>query len=643
MLKIPSSSFELVLTFLLLLTIEAGFSQKNIDLQANWNESLYEYNDVWGYADFTGQEFAIIGSKRHVHFIEVTDPTSPKLIDEFALGSNTSWRDIKTFNHYAYAVSEGFSKEGLVIFDLCGISDGEVVKVAQNSEVFGKAHNIFIDVENEILYVAGADTQLNGVIIFDISIPEAPQLIRKTNLPGGYIHDLFVKDNLAFCSHGNNGLYIYDVSNPAVPTPKAFTTTGGYNHSSWVIGDTDMLVFAQEVPVGMPLGVIEFSNYASNDIEVVNSFKMPLLAPEYTNNTPHNPYMVGNYAVVSYYEDGVVIFDMTDPMNPDTVAYYDTYDNTKYTGYEGCWGVYPFLPSGNILASDITNGLFVLKPTFDLPTLCHNGKSDWNEEFIDCGGVCKLCTPCIREICGNVIDDDRNGLADCADFACNCGGSETVVKIKVFLEGFYDETANEMTRKLVIDRLMPTFQPFKLPPYNYDGKESLIEIPSDAVDWVLLEARHPEQLDSIMERQAAILLNDGRVINAEGAEGVKFRLVKESEAHIVVRHKSHLAVLSSGLIDMTAESVTYDFRPSATKAMGNNQLKQKGNAFCQIAGDFDQNGIINSLDFNLWKQNSALLNQYVFWDTDGNGIINNLDFNYWKVNRSKIGEPTVRL
>lgn len=628
----------LVMTF-----FNAGFGQKNMNLQANWNESAYDYNDVWGYADFSGKEFAIIGSKKQVHFIEVTNPANPKLIAEFAPGSTTNWRDIKTFNHYAYAVSEGFSNEGLVIFDLCGISDGEVAMVSQKNDVFGKAHNIFIDPENELLYVVGANTILSGMIIYDLSDPINPSLIAKISLPGGYVHDIFVKDNLAFCSHGNNGMYIYDVSNPANPIPKAFANTGGYNHSSWVLGESQLLLFAQEVPTGLPLGVMDFSKYLSNDLEVVNSFKAPLLGPNFTDNTPHNPYMVGNYAVVSYYEDGVVIFDMTNPLQPDTVAYYDTYENDTYNGYAGCWGVYPFLPSGNILASDITNGLFILKPTFDLPSTCHNGKSDWNEENIDCGGVCQLCTPCVKEICGNNIDDDRNGKIDCADEVCACAGSQTTLKIKLLLEGFYDESNNQMSRKLMIDDLLPIYQPFKTAPFHYTGEEYGEDMPTNAVDWVLLEARHPDHLDSVLARKAGILLSDGTVVEADGTAGIKFGGISASSIHLVVRHKGHLAVMSRGVINLTEETVEYDFRQSAFSAMGTNQLKLKGNYYCQIAGDFDQNGIINSLDFNIWKQNSALVNRYLAWDADGNGIINNLDFNYWKANRSKIGEPMVHL
>ncbi len=643
MLKSLLSHLKTLLVCLLLTVLNSGFSQKNINLQANWNGSTYDYNDVWGYADFSGKEYAIIGSKKKVHFIDVTLPTSPKLVAEFEPGSNTSWRDIKTFNHYAYAVSEGFSNEGLVVFDLCAIADGKVDLISQKNDVFGKAHNIFIDPKNKILYVVGSDKQANGYIVYDLSDPANPELIAKRSLPGGYIHDIFVKDNLAFCSHGNVGLYIYDVTNPANPIPKAFANTGGYNHSSWALNQDSLLIFAQEVPRGMPLAVMDYTKYLSNDLEVVNSFKAPLLGPDHTRNTPHNPYMVGNYAVVSYYEDGVVIFDMTDPLQPDTIAYYDTYENTEYNGYNGCWGVYPYLPSGNILASDISNGLFVLKPTFDLPTTCNNGKSDWNEENIDCGGVCQLCTPCIQEICGNNIDDDRNGKTDCEDEVCACEGSQTKINVKVFLEGYYSESSNQMTRSLIINDLLPKFQPFKTAPFNYTGRESISEIPINAVDWVLLEARHAEKLDSVLSKKAALLLNDGTIAEADGSSGIKFEGISASSIHLVIRHKGHLAIMSNGLIDLTNGEVTYDFTQSAVAAMGINQLKLKGDYYCQFAGDFDQNGIINSLDFNIWKQNSALVNRYLHWDVDGNGVVNNLDFNYWKGNRSKIGEPMVHL
>ena len=55
-------------------------------------------------------------------------------------------------------------------------------------------------------------------------------------------------------------------------------------------------------------------------------------------------------------------FDISNPASPFKVAYYDTHPgNTDYNGFFGCWGTYPYLPSGTILASDDLNGLFVMQ------------------------------------------------------------------------------------------------------------------------------------------------------------------------------------------------------------------------------------------------------------------------------------------
>src|SRR5690606_29387539 len=65
----------------------------------------------------------------------------------------------------------------------------------------------------------------------------------------------------------------------------------------------------------------------------------------------------------SYYTYGIVIYDATHPDNLVEVGHYDTSPHSGY-GFKGAWGVYPFLPSGNLLVSDIEGGLFVLGPTY---------------------------------------------------------------------------------------------------------------------------------------------------------------------------------------------------------------------------------------------------------------------------------------
>ena len=81
------------------------------------------------------------------------------------------------------------------------------------------------------------------------------------------------------------------------------------------------------------------------------------------------PFIIGTEAIISYYHDGMQIFDISNPSNVTQKAFYDTYpDNAvnNHAGFEGDWGVYPFYPSENIIASDITYGLFVLGKTHDV-------------------------------------------------------------------------------------------------------------------------------------------------------------------------------------------------------------------------------------------------------------------------------------
>ncbi len=338
-------------------------------------QSNQTYNDCWGYHDpSTGKEYAILGgwNPGKVIFVDVTNPANPTLVTEFSNGSvpglnmsNPAWRDFKTYNGYCYAVSD-FGAEGMLIFDMNTLP-GSVTFVTQTSAFFTRAHNIFIDTNSGRLYVAGSDTQAQGLIVLDLTAdPENPTLLSSKNLTGqgggGYVHDLYVRNDTAYCSHGTSGYYIWDYRFPTdVHCPQAIGSyqISGYNHSSWLTNNGDYAFVAEEVPTGLPLAVLDISDMLNISLET--TFNDPLNAP--LNNTPHNPFVLDSLLIVSYYEDGVQIFDISNPVAPQLVGYYDTYpDNgSTYTGYEGCWGVYPYLPSGNIIASDIDYGLRMLE------------------------------------------------------------------------------------------------------------------------------------------------------------------------------------------------------------------------------------------------------------------------------------------
>ena len=361
--------------------VQAQISE-NFQLEFSWDEDTIPnvggivYNDIWGLTDCDGAEYALMGSTEFIHVFKL-DGTYQE-VGQVKGGGLSIWRDIKTYDELAYGVAD-MGEEGLLIIDLRDlpsmIENVDTIPLANRlTSDFTRAHNIFIDQANSRLYVAGSNGQSNGLIIYDLfNDPLNPTLLASVELPeAGYVHDVYVRDNIAYCSHGYNGYYIWDMTNPEAPILLANTQTNGYNHSSCLSEDGKYAFVAEEVPAGLPMLVIDLNNMMNGEIEIVHSFSEPLLAPEHEDNTPHNPFVRGDKLYISYYEDGIQVFDIQDPLNPERLAYYDTDpDNTAYNGTENNWGAFPFFPSGKVIASDTENGLFVLNPNFDYSPLDH--------------------------------------------------------------------------------------------------------------------------------------------------------------------------------------------------------------------------------------------------------------------------------
>ncbi len=241
---------------------------------------------------------------------------------------------------------------------------------------------------------------------------------------------------------------------------------------------------------------------------------------------------------------------------------------------------------------------------------------------------------------GTECEDGNPFTTDTFYKDCICEGQNVQVRVNTLLEGFYNQETGEMTTELNQARLIPNTQPFNVAPFNYNGTETDFNIPPFIVDWVLLELRNAADPNIVMFRRPAFLSIDGRVVNVEKGytAGTVFNGLPDGEYYLAMYHKSHLPVITkepisinstaTNYLDLTTEDLLEGFEPT-TSLLGTSKK-------ALYAGDYDQNGLINNLDYNVWVSNNSVVNDYVPQDGDGNGITNNLDYNLWIKNRSKL-------
>lgn len=319
-----------------------------------------QYSGCWGLA-VNNHEYAILGGARHVLIFDVTKPKQPQLVGKFAGSTNTVWREFKSYKNRVYAVSDG-TQEGLMIFDFSQAPD-TIIRSYWSNEFFSSAHTITLDTASGRIYLNGSSTAKQGLLVLDVSQnPDHPSVLASANLPGGYIHDSYVRGDTVYASCGFNGYYVYDYTDPLNPKVLAsLPATAGYQHNSWLSTDGRFAYCTEEIPSGRPIIIVDLRELADNNIEVASTFIDPQMQAGTQNAIPHNVYIKDNLLFDSQYEDGLLVYDISTPTDPLLIGHYDTHpENTQYNTYYGCWGNYPWLPSGTIIASDMQNGLQLL-------------------------------------------------------------------------------------------------------------------------------------------------------------------------------------------------------------------------------------------------------------------------------------------
>ncbi|MEM1124011.1 MAG: hypothetical protein AAGJ18_26475, partial [Bacteroidota bacterium] len=212
----------------------------------------------------------------------------------------------------------------------------------------------------------------------------------------------------------------------------------------------------------------------------------------------------------------------------------------------------------------------------------------------------------------------------------------TSARVKLLLEGFYNSDEEILNTNLLDNELLPNDQPYDEADYSLIQTASVEDFPANIVDWVVLELRDKDDMSIIIAQKPVLVKNDGTLVDIDGESTITFDNLEDQPYYLAIFHKSHLPVISNAAQPLSDDPTVFDFSASPDATMGNNQQKNIDGKYFMNSGDFDGNGVINSLDFNFWKQAGAAVNAYSPADADGNGIINVKDFNLWKANGSKI-------
>ncbi len=340
-----------------------------------YTSDLWLHGDV-AYTGSWGARASPVGTRfgNALHAWDISDPTAPRRTHTVEVDARTV-NDVKIRDDGTLAVmTHENSNDGLNGVTILDLSDPfEPTPITRFKEgLEAGIHNVWIEGDYLYLVVNGIG---NGLRVLDISDPADPILVSAFYGGESFLHDVYVRDGLAFLSHWNAGLIILDVGNgimggsPANPVEVGrTTTTGGRTHNAWYWPETGY-VFVGEENFSRPgvMHVIDARDL-TNPREVA-TYAVP-------DHTPHNFWLDEDRGILylAWYGRGLRALDVTGELLGElerqgrevATAIYEAPASTA-----SCHGAVdvtctwaPQLHRGHIFVSDMNSGLRVLRPEF---------------------------------------------------------------------------------------------------------------------------------------------------------------------------------------------------------------------------------------------------------------------------------------
>jgi choice-of-anchor B domain-containing protein len=357
---------SILVPLLLALIGKAGFAQLpnfNMNLLANLNEhpTGERYSACWGYVAPDGREYALLGAYTGTAIVDITDSANISEV-AFIPGIGSGWREMKTYSHYAYVVTD-VNGNGMQIIDLQYLPDSARL-ITTYTFGFTKVHTI--SQEGPFLYLNGSNFpgSMGGTFVLDLTSSPVAPVVRgvwtNVTFDNTYVHDSRVLNDTIWAANIYSGrITVIDATDKNnMQTITFFQTLPiPFPHNCALTVDRDYLLTTDETdePPGR-LKIWDVRNLSN--ITFVTQWQPTGI----TTSIVHNVEVYGNFALIAHYTAGIRLVNITNPSVPVEAAWYDTRPSTNNNTFTGCWGVYMF-PSGKIIGSDMQTGLYVVKPT----------------------------------------------------------------------------------------------------------------------------------------------------------------------------------------------------------------------------------------------------------------------------------------
>lgn len=356
-----------------------------------WNFDLLGHNAIdavgWHGGLALKDRCAYVGNHRRsaVAVIDISDPASPTLLQPIDLPDGTRPAELRTIPALNLLVVTDLSSAArLVTYD---VSDCAAPQLLGSMTLAQPAHEFYLwhDGTRVLAFTAGFDHYPPDLIVADLTDPGQPEEVARWSRADenvtGILHSLSVSTDgtEAYLALWHGGFLVAEVDLPQIQI--AQRPDGGFRpaqfpntHSAVPLEDPNFVLLTSEI-FHCPfegLAVADISDPAYP--EIVSRFRLPenrcddLPGPPGGTFTPHNPLVVGDVALVSWYAAGVQAVDMSDPATPARLGQFvpqaiEDGPRSLLGSYPVQMFSYPIVSDGVIYVADSVGGLYVLRYT----------------------------------------------------------------------------------------------------------------------------------------------------------------------------------------------------------------------------------------------------------------------------------------